>query len=139
MNATIKWVDDAMFLGVSGSGHSVVLDGPPDQGGHNLGIRPMEMLLLGMGGCTSFDVVSILKKSRQSIDDCTVDITAVRASEIPEVFTKIHIHFVIKGKQIKQTRVERAIELSVQKYCSASIMLERGGVEISHDYELIST
>jgi len=139
MNATIKWVDDAMFLGVSGSGHSVVLDGPPDQGGHNLGIRPMEMLLLGMGGCTSFDVVSILKKSRQSIADCTVDITAVRASEIPEVFTKIHIHFVIKGKQIKQTRVERAIELSVQKYCSASIMLERGGVEISHDYELIST
>ena len=138
MNATIKWVDNAMFLGVSGSGHSVVLDGPPDQGGCNQGIRPMEMLLLGMGGCTSFDVVSILKKSRQSIEGCTVDVTAERASEIPRVFTKIHIHFTVKGKELKQTRVQRAIELSVQKYCSASIMMERGGVEISHDYELIS-
>ena len=138
MNATIKWVDNAMFLGVSGSGHSVVLDGPPDQGGGNQGIRPMEMLLLGMGGCTSLDVVSILKKSRQSIEGCTVDVTAERASEIPSVFTKIHMHFTVKGKELKQTRVQRAIELSVQKYCSASIMLERGGVEISHDYELIS-
>ena len=139
MNATIKWVDDAMFIGVSGNGHSVVLDGPPDQGGRNQGIRPMEMLLLGMGGCTSFDVVSILKKSRQNIEDCTVDVSAERASGIPSVFTKIHVHFVLKGKELKQDKVQRAIELSLQKYCSASIMLERGGVEISHDYELTST
>jgi|TARA_Y100000310_G_scaffold345576_1_gene466797 putative redox protein len=139
MNATIKWVDNAMFLGVSGSGHSVVLDGPPEEGGRNQGIRPMEMLLLGMGGCTSFDVVSILKKGRQNVDDCTVDVSAERSGDVPKVFTKIHVHFTVKGKELKRTQVERAIDLSVQKYCSASIMLERGGVEISHDYELKST
>lgn len=138
MNATIKWVDNAMFVGVS-SGHSVVLDGPVEQGGRNQGFRPMELVLLGMGGCTSFDVVSILKKGRQSIEDCVVDITAERSGAVPRVFTKIHIHFTVRGKELKRTRVQRAIELSVQKYCSASIMLERGGVEISHDYELIST
>lgn len=138
MNATIKWVDNTMFLGVSGSGHSVVLDGSPEQGGHNQGFRPMEMLLLGLGGCTSFDVVSILKKSRQSIEDCVVDVTAERSSELPRVFTKIHMHFKVKGQALKQNQVQRAIELSLQKYCSASIMLERAGVEISHDYEMIS-
>ncbi|HJN52509.1 MAG: OsmC family protein [Pseudomonadales bacterium] len=138
MNATITWVDDAMFLGVSGSGHSVVLDGPAEQGGRNQGMRPMEMLLLGMGGCTSFDVVSILKKGRQRIQDCRVEVTAERSGDIPNVFTKIHVHFIVKGKELKRTQVQRAIELSVQKYCSASIMLERGGVEISHDYEVQS-
>ena len=138
MNATITWVDDAMFLGVSGSGHSVVLDGPAEQGGRNQGMRPMEMLLLGMGGCTSFDVVSILKKGRQRIQDCRVKVTAERSGDIPNVFTKIHVHFIVKGKELKRTQVQRAIELSVQKYCSASIMLERGGVEISHDYEVQS-
>jgi putative redox protein len=138
MNATITWVDDAMFLGVSGSGHSVVLDGPAEQGGRNQGMRPMEMLLLGMGGCTSFDVVSILKKGRQRIQDCRVEVTAERSGDIPNVFTKIHVHFIVKGKELKRTQVQRAIELSVQKYCSASIMLEGGGVEISHDYEVQS-
>ena len=98
----------------------------------------MEMLLLGMGGCTSFDVVSILKKGRQRIQDCRVEVTAERSGDIPNVFTKIHVHFIVKGKELKRTQVQRAIELSVQKYCSASIMLERGGVEISHDYEVQS-
>ena len=139
MKATIKWVDNAMFLGVSGSGHSVVLDGPPEEGGRNQGVRPMEMLLMGLGGCTSFDVVSILKKGRQKVDDCTVEITAQRAAGIPSVFARIHIGFTVMGSELKQAAVERAIRLSVEKYCSASIMLERGGVEISHDFQVISS
>jgi len=137
MQATIKWVDNAMFLGESGSGHSVVMDGPPDQGGRNLGARPMEMLLLGMGGCSAFDVMAMLRKSRQQVVDCRVELEAERADAVPSVFTRIHLHFVVTGVGLKETHVARAVQLSAEKYCSASIMLESAGVEISHAYECI--
>ena len=137
MQATVKWVDGAQFLGESGSGHSVVMDGPEDHGGRNTGVRPMEMLLLGLGGCSNFDVISILKKTRQNISDCRVEITAERADAVPAVFTKIHLHFVVSGESLKEKQVARAVELSATKYCSASIMLEGAGVEISHDYEIV--
>ena len=136
MEATIKWLDEVSFEGTSESGHSVVMDGPPDSGGKNLGMRPMEMLLLGMGGCTSYDVVTILKKSRQDIKNCKAEITAQRADSIPKVFTKIHIHFIIEGSNLDAVAVERAINLSATKYCSASIMLEQS-VVISNDFEII--
>jgi len=136
MKARIKWVQDATFLGESASGHAVVMDGPPDHGGRNLGVRPMEMLLLGMGGCTAFDVVHILKKARQPISDCVAELTAERAETDPKVFTKIHVHFVIKGKELKEAQVKRAVELSAEKYCSASIMLGKVA-EITHDYEIV--
>lgn len=138
MKATIKWVDNAMFLAESGSGHSVVMDGPEDHGGRNMGVRPMEMLLLGMGGCTSFDVMSILTKQRQNVIDCRAEIEAERADEVPSVFTKIHIHFVVTGKNLRENAVEKAVALSAEKYCSASIMLEKGGVEISHSFEVVA-
>lgn len=137
MKATIKWIDNAMFLGESGSGHSVVMDGPEDHGGRNMGVRPMEMLLLGLGGCTSFDVVSILTKQRQPVSDCVAEIEAERADSVPSVFTKIHIHFKVYGTGLSDAKVERAVALSAEKYCSASIMLEKGGVAISHDFEVI--
>jgi putative redox protein len=137
MQATIKWVDNAMFLGESGSGHSVVMDGPPDQGGRNLGVRPMEMLLLGMGGCSAFDVMAMLRKSRQQVVDCRVELEAERADAVPSVFTRIHLHFVVTGVGLKETHVARAVQLSAEKYCSASIMLESAGVEISHAYECV--
>jgi len=135
MKARVKWVEDATFLGESGSGHAVVMDGPPDHGGRNLGVRPMEMLLLGLGGCTMFDVMMILTKARQDVRDCIVEIEAERAEEEPKVFTKIHAHFRVIGKGLKEDRVKRAIELSSEKYCSASIMLG-AMAEISHDYEI---
>ena len=138
MQATIKWVDNAMFLGESGSGHSVVMDGPPDHGGRNMGIRPMEMLLIGMGGCASFDVMSILKKSRQQVSDCRAELTAERAESVPAVFTKIHIQFVVTGNDLKEKQVAKAVEMSATKYCSASIMMEAAGVEITHGYEILS-
>lgn len=137
MKARVKWIQDAQFLGESGSGHSVVMDGPEDHGGRNTGIRPMEMLLIGLGGCTSFDVMSILKKSRQDVLDCDAHVEAERADSVPSVFTRIHVHFVITGRNLKEAQVKRAVALSAEKYCSASIMLEKGGVEISHDYEII--
>jgi len=137
MKARIKWVEEATFLAESGSGHAVVMDGPPDLGGRNLGVRPMEMVLLGMGGCTAFDVVHILKKARQPVTDCVAELEAERAETDPKVFTGIHVHFVIKGKGLDEKRVARAVELSAEKYCSASIMLANGGVQISHDYEII--
>lgn len=137
MKATVKWVDNAMFLGESGSGHAVVMDGPEDHGGRNMGVRPMEMLLLGMGGCTNFDVMSILQKQRQQVTDCVANIEAERADAVPAVFTRIHIHFVVTGKQLKASLVERAVKLSAEKYCSASIMLEQGGVNVSHSVEII--
>ena len=136
MKATIKWLDGVSFEGVSESGHSVVMDGAPESGGKNLGMRPMEMLLLGLGGCTSYDVVTILKKSRQDVKDCSAEITAERAENIPKVFTKIHIHFVLEGNNLDVSVVERAINLSATKYCSASIMLEKS-VIITHDFEII--
>ena len=137
MKARIKWVDGAMFIGESGSGHSVVMDGPEEHGGRNLGIRPMEMLLLGMGGCTAFDVMHILKKSRQAVDDCVAELEATRADTDPKVFTKIHVHFIVTGKELGDKHVKRAVELSAEKYCSASIMLSKS-VEITHDYEIIT-
>jgi putative redox protein len=126
------------FVGESGSGHSVVMDGAPEAGGRNLGIRPMEMLLLGLGGCTAFDVVSILQKSRQQIVDCEVEIEAERATEVPKVFTGIHVHFIVSGKDLDPAKVERAVNLSADKYCSASRMLEKAA-KITHDFEVVET
>jgi len=135
LKVRIKWVEDVSFVGESETGHAVVLDGAPENGGRNIGMRPMEMLLIGMGACTAFDVVTILKKSRQPIVDCVAEIAAERADEIPKVFTKIHVHFVITGNNLNETQVERAVKLSAEKYCSASIMLSKS-VEITHDYEI---
>lgn len=137
MKARVKWLDHMTFVGESDSGHSVVMDGPPEAGGRNLGIRPMEMVVLGLGGCSSFDVVSILKKTRQDISDCHVDITAERATTDPKVFTKIHAHFVVSGKNLDEKKVAKAVSLSADKYCSVSIMLA-ATVEITHDYEIIN-
>ncbi len=137
MKARVQWAGEALFLGESGSGHAVVMDGPPDAGGRNLGVRPMEMLLIGLGGCSNFDVVSILRKGRQPVESCEVFLDAERAGEEPKVFTKIHLHFVVKGRGLKEEQVKRAVELSAEKYCSASIMLGRAGVDISHDYEIV--
>lgn len=136
MKARIKWVEAATFLGESGSGHAIVMDGPPENGGRNLGVRPMETLLIGMGGCASFDVVHILKKSRQQITDCVAEIDAERADEEPKVFTKIHIHFVVTGHDLKPKQVEKAVTLSAEKYCSASIMLGKTA-DITHDFEIV--
>lgn len=135
MKVRVKWVEGVCFVGESETGHAVVLDGAPENGGRNIGMRPMEMLLIGMGGCTSFDVVTILKKARQPIVDCVAEIDATRADEIPKVFTKIHVHFVVTGNNLNATQVERAVKLSAEKYCSASIMLSKS-VEITHDFEI---
>ena len=136
MKARIKWVEEATFLGESGSGHAVVMDGPPENGGRDLGIRPMEMLLIGMGGCTSFDVVMILKRARQAVTDCVVEVSAERADEVPKVFTSIHVHFIVSGHGLSEKQVARAVQLSAEKYCSASIMLGKAA-DITHDYEII--
>jgi putative redox protein len=136
MKATVKWVDGAMFLGESGSGHTVVMDGPEDHGGRNMGVRPMEMLILGMGGCATFDVISILEKSRQNIEGCVVELIAERADAVPAVFTKIHLKFIVTGRKLKEAQVKRAVSLSAEKYCSASIMMEAAGVEVGHSYEI---
>jgi len=138
MRARIKWVQDATFLGEAGSGHAVVMDGPPEHGGRNLGVRPMEMLLLGMGGCTAFDVVHILKKSRQPVSDCVAELEAERADEDPKIFTSIHVHFIVTGSGLDEKRVARAVSLSADKYCSASIMLGKTAT-ITHDYEIRET
>jgi len=136
MQATVKWVDGALFVGESGSGHSVVMDGPEDLGGRNMGFRPMEMLLLGVGGCSIYDVMSMLKKSRQQVSDCRIEVAAERADAIPAVFTTIHLHFVVTGTDLKESQVKRAVSLSAEKYCSASIMLGAAGVEITHSHEV---
>ena len=135
MKARVKWVEAATFLGESGSGHAVVMDGPPDSGGRDLGVRPMEMLLLGMGGCTAFDVVHILKKARQPVTDCVVELSAERAESEPKIFTRIHVHFIVSGEGLAEKQVARAVMLSAEKYCSASIMLGKTA-EITHDYEI---
>jgi len=137
MKCRIKWLDHMSFVGESGSGHSVVMDGAPDAGGRNLGVRPMEMLLLGLGGCTAFDVVSILHKSRQQMVDCEVEIEAERAEEIPKVFTSIHIHFIVSGRDLDPNKVAKAVDLSADKYCSASRMLEKSAA-ITHDFEIVN-
>ena len=137
MKARVKWLDNMSFVGESGSGHSVVMDGPPEDGGRNLGVRPMEMVLLGMGGCTAFDVVHILKRARQDIVDCEVELSAERASEVPKVFTKIHVHYIVKGRGLSKKQVARAVEMTAEKYCSVSIMLS-SSVEITHDFQLVN-
>ena len=136
MNASVKWVDGMHMVGESGSGHTVVMDGPAEFGGKDLGIRPMEMLLLGMAGCTTVDVVGTLEKMREKLSYCRAQISAVRSDEYPKVFTNIHVHFIIKGDQINPSKVEKAIKLSAEKYCSASIMLGETA-DITHDFEII--
>ncbi|MDG2353588.1 MAG: OsmC family protein [Gammaproteobacteria bacterium] len=135
MKTTVRWVDGMMMVGESASGHAVVMDGPEQVGGKNLGIRPMEMLLLGMGGCTTIDVLSMLKKMREEVRDCRAEITADRADDHPKVFTKIHIHFVVEGTNLDEKKVGKAIGLSADKYCSASIMLGKTAT-VTHDFEI---
>jgi len=137
MKARVKWVENAAFLAESESGHSLVMDGAADYGGRNIGPRPMELLLMGMGGCTAFDVVLILKKSRQAVVDCVVELDATRAEDDPKVFTAIHVHFIVRGNDLSEKHVARAVELSAEKYCSASIMLGKTAT-ITHDYEIQS-
>ena len=137
MKAPVKWTDGAMFVAETGSGHTAVMDGPEDLGGRNLGPRPMEMLLLGTGGCSIYDVMSMLKKSRQNVVDCRVEMDAERADAVPAVFTRINMHFIVTGIDLKDSHVKRAVELSAEKYCSASIMLGAAGVDITHSYEVV--
>jgi putative redox protein len=139
VQARVKWVENAAFIGETGSSHAVVIDGPPDIGGRNLGARPMELMLLSVGSCSAVDVVHILKKARQPVSDCYVEVEGQRADTEPKVFTDIHLKFVIKGKGMNENQVKRAVELSADKYCSASIMLKRGGVNVTHSYELVET
>jgi putative redox protein len=136
MKVRIKWLENVSFVAESESGHAFVLDGAPEGGGRNLGPRPMETVLMGTGGCTAYDVVHILKKSRAPVTDCVVQIDAERAAEDPKVFTKMHFHFVVTGKGLKPQVVERAIALSAEKYCSASIMLAKTAT-ITHDFEIL--
>ena len=137
MKARVKWVEGMTFIGESESGHAVVMDAASDVGGRNLGPRPMEMLLLGTGGCSSIDVMLILQKMRQQVSDCHVEIEAERAASEPKVFTKIHLHFVVKGRDIKAEAVEKAVKLSAEKYCSASIMLGATAA-MTHDFEIVA-
>ena len=138
MKARVKWVDGAMMVGESGSGHAIVMDGAPEYGGRDMGVRPMEMLLLGLGGCTEFDVVHILKKGRNELASCEVEIEAERAEKDPKVFTKIHVHFKVSGPGLTDKVVSRAVKLSAEKFCSASLMLAKAA-DITHDYEVIDT
>src|SRR6188768_4123742 len=133
MKVRIKWLENVAFVGESGSGHAMVMDGAPEGGGRNLGPRPMETLLMGAGGCTAYDVVHILRKSRAAVTDCVLEIDAERAPEDPKVFTKIHFHFIVTGKDLKIPQVERAVHLSAEKYCSASIMFGKTAA-ITHDF-----
>ena len=135
MNTKLTWAGGAAFIGESENGRTIVMDGPPEGGGRNLGPRPMETLLLGMGACTAYDVLSILKKSRQAISDCRIEISSQRAGEHPRVFTEIHVHFIITGDNLKEAQIERAINLSAEKYCSASIMLGKTA-KITHTFEI---
>lgn len=135
MKARVKLVEGITFVAESGSGHAVVMDASPEVGGRDLGARPMEMLLMGAGGCTAIDVVHILRKARQNLVDCVVEVEGERASDDPKVFTRIHMRYVVTGRGLNPAQVERAIKLSKEKYCSATIMLARTA-EITHDYEI---
>ena len=134
--ATVKWLDNLTMVGETASGHGVVMDGPPDIGGQNLGPRPMEMVLVGLGGCTTVDVIMILKKAQQQVIDCRVEISAERAETVPKVYTKIHVHYVVSGRGLDPKKVERAVKLSAEKYCSVSKMLEQAA-EVTHDFEVV--
>ena len=138
MKAKIIWDGEARFIAESESEHRIIMDGPPDYGGKNAGPRPMEMMLMGMGGCAAFDVVHILKKGRQSIASCTTEVDATRSNDVPAVFTKIHLNFLVSGDNLKENIVRNAVKMSAEKYCSASIMLARGGVEVTHTFEITS-
>ncbi len=135
MKARIKWIENVSFIAESGSNHALVMDGAPEGGGRNMGPRPMEVVLMGTGGCTAYDVVHILRKSRAPVSDCVLEIEAERAEEDPKVFTRIHFHFIVTGKGLKAAQVERAVHLSAEKYCSASIMLGKTAA-ITHDFEI---
>ena len=136
MEANITWKNEVTFSAVSGSGHDVTIDGPPDSGGRNAGARPMELMLMGLGGCAAFDVVHILKKGRAAVTRCEARVSAQRAEDDPKVFTRIHLQFTVAGKNLNEKKVARAIELSAEKYCSASIMLRRAGVAVTHGLDL---
>ena len=138
MEARVKWVENVMFVAESGSGHAIVLDGAPEGGGRNMGMRPLELMALSVGSCSSYDVVTILKKARQEITDCEAIVSAKRVDAIPAVFDSIHLHFKVAGKALSEKQVERAVELSADKYCSASIMLMGAGVKVTHDFEIIA-
>ncbi len=135
MKARIKWIENVTFVAESGSGHALVMDGAPEGGGRNLGPRPMEVVLMGTGGCTAYDVMHILRKSRAPVTDCILEIESERAPDDPKVFTKIHFHFIVTGRGLKPAQVERAVQLSAEKYCSASIMLGKTAA-ITHDFEV---
>ena len=135
MKARAKLIEGMAFLGEAGSGHSLVMDGSPEYGGRNLGFRPMELLLVGMAGCTAFDVVNILRKGRETVADCVVEVSATRADEDPKVFTGIHLEYLVKGRNLAPAKVERAITLSKEKYCSASIMIARTAT-ITHAWKV---
>lgn len=138
MKARIKWMENVAFVGESESGHALVMDGAPEGGGRNIGPRPMETVLIGTGGCAAYDVVHILRKSRAPVTDCVLEMSAERAAQDPKIFTRIHFHFVVTGRGLKAEQVERAVHLSAEKYCSASIMLAKMA-EITHDFELRET
>lgn len=138
MKTKVIWQGDVQFTSHTETGHEINMDGPADHGGQNRGARPMEVLLSGVGGCSSFDVIHILKKSRQQVTACWVEMDAERADAVPAVFTKIHLHFVVTGNDLKEAQVKKAVELSAEKYCSASIMLAAAGVSITHSYEIRS-
>lgn len=136
MNARLKWVENACFVGEASSGHALVIDGSEEIGGRNLGVRPMELILLGLGGCSAMDVIHILRKGRHPVSDCVIEVSGKRAESVPKVFTDIHLHFVVTGSGLREAVVERAVNLSAEKYCSASIMLARS-VAITHDYKIL--
>jgi putative redox protein len=136
MNARIKWVENVMFVAESGTGHAIVLDGAPEGGGRNMGMRPMELMALSVGSCSSYDVVTILKKARQAVTSCEADVSAERVDTVPSTFKSIHLHFKVAGRGLSEKQVERAVELSADKYCSASIMLKNAGVLVTHSFEV---
>ena len=136
MKGTVTLQEGSTFEGVAGSGHRVTMDVAPEVGGRNLGLRPMEMVLLGFGGCTAIDVLHMLRKGRQPITDMRVELDAERADDVPKVFTKIHLHFVLTGAGLDPHKIERAINLSASKYCSASMMLNKTA-EMTHDFEIV--
>tara|TARA_B100000579_G_C22237083_1_gene578716 strand:- start:21 stop:440 length:420 start_codon:yes stop_codon:yes gene_type:complete len=138
MKGLVKWVDNVMFVAKSGTGHSIVLDGAEKGGGQNSGMRPMELMVLSVASCSSYDVVTILKKARQEILSCEAEVEAKRVASIPSVFESIHLKFKVAGVGLNKRQVQRAVELSAEKYCSASIMLKNSGVKVTHDFEIIN-